>query len=234
MVELGEVTATIAATVFVVVSGFLASSTFVVAVVHVGTVYAIWPIAKPFLTIRLVPFMGETVSKATHFVLVLAERGEQSNDDGLGIGFWQQLLKVMPSMKRSQRLTILEGTGSYVLLEFTVKWGCLLRWKWVTHLEYGFATFWEQRPAVMATYDAIIEGCTTYEIMSFVGSKRINEMMVETHDQEVQKVAAKVLSMYKKEWKPTLSLVALDVAVGYLPHLWRNDEENVFSVMVGL
>nr|GEZ55823.1 probable inactive ATP-dependent zinc metalloprotease FTSHI 1, chloroplastic [Tanacetum cinerariifolium] len=57
MVELGEVTAAIAATVFVVVSGFLASSTFAVAVVHVGTVYAIWPITKPFLTIRLVPFM---------------------------------------------------------------------------------------------------------------------------------------------------------------------------------
>nr|GEX98889.1 hypothetical protein [Tanacetum cinerariifolium] len=39
---------------------------------------------------------------------------------------------------------------------------------------------------------------------------------------------------YLREWKPTLSLVAFDVAVGYLPHLWRNDEENVFSVMVGL
>nr|GEZ96953.1 hypothetical protein [Tanacetum cinerariifolium] len=35
--------------------------------------------------------VGETVSKATHFVLVLAERGEQSNDDDLGVGFWQQL-----------------------------------------------------------------------------------------------------------------------------------------------
>nr|GEX98891.1 probable inactive ATP-dependent zinc metalloprotease FTSHI 1, chloroplastic [Tanacetum cinerariifolium] len=57
MVELGEVTATIAATVFVVVSGFLASVAFAVAVVHVGTVYGIWPIAKPFLTIRLVSFM---------------------------------------------------------------------------------------------------------------------------------------------------------------------------------
>nr|GEU93749.1 probable inactive ATP-dependent zinc metalloprotease FTSHI 1, chloroplastic [Tanacetum cinerariifolium] len=38
MVELGEVTAAIAATVFVVVSGFLASAAFAVAVVHVGTV----------------------------------------------------------------------------------------------------------------------------------------------------------------------------------------------------
>nr|GEY77683.1 hypothetical protein [Tanacetum cinerariifolium] len=54
MVELGEVTAEIAAAVFVVVSGFLASATFAVAVVHVETVYAIWPIANPFLTIRLV------------------------------------------------------------------------------------------------------------------------------------------------------------------------------------
>nr|GFA28641.1 hypothetical protein [Tanacetum cinerariifolium] len=116
---------------------------------------------------------GETVTKATHFVLVLAKRGEQSNDDNLGVGLWQQLLKVMLSMNRSQRLMILEGTGSYVLLEFTMKWGCLLRRKWVTHLEYGLADFWEQRPAVMATYDAIIEGYTTDEIMSFVGSKRV-------------------------------------------------------------
>ncbi|GKA64489.1 hypothetical protein Tco_0764196 [Tanacetum coccineum] len=43
MVELGEVTAAIAAAVFVVVSGFLASAAFAVAIVNVGTVYAIWP-----------------------------------------------------------------------------------------------------------------------------------------------------------------------------------------------
>nr|GEZ16707.1 probable inactive ATP-dependent zinc metalloprotease FTSHI 1, chloroplastic [Tanacetum cinerariifolium] len=38
MVELGEVTAAIVAAVFFVVSGFLASAAFAVAVVHVGTV----------------------------------------------------------------------------------------------------------------------------------------------------------------------------------------------------
>ncbi|GJX95712.1 hypothetical protein Tco_0351510 [Tanacetum coccineum] len=37
---------------------------------------------------------------------------------------------------------------------------------------------------------------------------------------------------YLREWKPTLSLVAFDAAVGYLPHLRRNGEEKVFSVMV--
>ncbi|KAF5774722.1 putative peptidase M41, AAA+ ATPase domain, ATPase, AAA-type, core [Helianthus annuus] len=53
MVELGAVTAAIAAAA-VVVGGFLASAAVAVtSFVYVGTVYAIWPIAKSFLTVPL-------------------------------------------------------------------------------------------------------------------------------------------------------------------------------------
>lgn len=58
MVELGAVTAAIAAAA-VVVSGFLASAAFAVgSFVYVGTVYAIWPIAKSFLTVPLEVLVG--------------------------------------------------------------------------------------------------------------------------------------------------------------------------------
>ncbi|GKG49422.1 hypothetical protein Tco_0515874, partial [Tanacetum coccineum] len=36
-----------------------------------------------------------------------------------------------------------------------------------------------------------------------------------------------------KEWNPTVSMVAFEAGVGYLPHLRRNGEENVFYMMVG-
>ncbi|XP_076904005.1 putative inactive ATP-dependent zinc metalloprotease FTSHI 1, chloroplastic [Bidens hawaiensis] len=53
MVELGAVTAAIAAA-DVVVGGFLASAAFAVtSFVYVCTTYAIWPVAKPFLTVPL-------------------------------------------------------------------------------------------------------------------------------------------------------------------------------------
>nr|XP_043628490.1 probable inactive ATP-dependent zinc metalloprotease FTSHI 1, chloroplastic [Erigeron canadensis] len=58
MVELGAVTAAIAAAA-VVVSGFLASAAFAAAsFVYAGTVYAIWPIAKSLFTVPLEVLVG--------------------------------------------------------------------------------------------------------------------------------------------------------------------------------
>nr|GEX25119.1 hypothetical protein [Tanacetum cinerariifolium] len=98
---------------------------------------------------------GEPVSKATDFLLVLAEIGERSNDD-LGVRFGQ--LIALDGLVRVAR--VYGEVGMLAQAE-------------LYHLEYGLAASWEQCQAVMATYDAIIEGCTTDEIMIFAGSKRV-------------------------------------------------------------
>ncbi|GKD76245.1 hypothetical protein Tco_1334527 [Tanacetum coccineum] len=104
---------------------------------------------------------GETVSKATDFVLILAERGERSNDD----------------------LGPREENGPMMIWELDL--GNSLR-----------SASWEQRRPVMATYDAIIEGCTTDEIMSFVGSKRvlgITLVYLKDKDPRVKVAASKLI-----------------------------------------
>ncbi|KAD5802685.1 hypothetical protein E3N88_14045 [Mikania micrantha] len=70
MVELGAVTAAIAAAA-VVVGGFLASAAFAVtSFIYVGTVYAIWPIAKSFLTVPLEVVVGVLERMARPMLLV--------------------------------------------------------------------------------------------------------------------------------------------------------------------
>ncbi|XP_010448634.1 PREDICTED: probable inactive ATP-dependent zinc metalloprotease FTSHI 1, chloroplastic isoform X2 [Camelina sativa] len=75
MVELGMVTAVIAAAA-VVVGGFLASAVFAVtSFAFVTTVYVVWPIAKPFLKLFVGIFLGVLEKVWDYFVDVLADGG---------------------------------------------------------------------------------------------------------------------------------------------------------------
>lgn len=75
MVELGMVTAVIAAAA-VVVGGFLASAVFAVtSFAFVTTVYVVWPIAKPFLKLFLGIFLGVIERSWDYLVDVLGDGG---------------------------------------------------------------------------------------------------------------------------------------------------------------
>jgi len=75
MVELGMVTAVIAAAA-VVVGGFLASAVFAVtSFAFVTTVYVVWPIAKPFLKLFVGVFLGVLEKSWDYIVDVLADGG---------------------------------------------------------------------------------------------------------------------------------------------------------------
>ncbi|CAH8360142.1 unnamed protein product [Eruca vesicaria subsp. sativa] len=75
MVELGMVTAVIAAAA-AVVGGFLASAVFAVtSFAFVTTVYVVWPVVKPFLKLFLGIFVGAIESSWEYLVDVLADGG---------------------------------------------------------------------------------------------------------------------------------------------------------------
>lgn len=75
MVELGMVTAVIAASA-AVVGGFLASAVFAVtSFAFVTTVYVVWPIVKPFLKLFIGVFVGGIERSWEYIADVLADGG---------------------------------------------------------------------------------------------------------------------------------------------------------------
>ncbi|GJU85732.1 probable inactive ATP-dependent zinc metalloprotease FTSHI 1, chloroplastic [Tanacetum coccineum] len=114
MVELGAVTAAIAAAA-VVVSGFLASAAFAVAsFVYVGTVYAIWPIAKSFLTVPLEVLVG-VLEKMGDVILDMFIYGGISSkfNELYTFGVFSSAFKIARPM-------LLVGVCMVILLRFTL------------------------------------------------------------------------------------------------------------------
>ncbi|KAC9800209.1 hypothetical protein E3N88_45240 [Mikania micrantha] len=114
MVELGAVTAAIAAAA-VVVGGFLASAAFAVtSFVYVGTVYAIWPIAKSFLIVPLEVVVG-----------VLERMGDVILDmfiyGGISSKFYElYTFGIFSSAFKIARPMLLVGVCMVILLRFTL------------------------------------------------------------------------------------------------------------------
>ncbi|KAD5802747.1 hypothetical protein E3N88_14107 [Mikania micrantha] len=114
MVELGAVTAAIAAAA-VVVGGFLASAAFAVtSFIYVGTVYAIWPIAKSFLTVPLEVVVG-----------VLERMGDVILDmfiyGGISSKFYElYTFGIFSSAFKIARPMLLVGVCMVILLRFTL------------------------------------------------------------------------------------------------------------------
>ncbi|KAI7743238.1 hypothetical protein M8C21_024876, partial [Ambrosia artemisiifolia] len=114
MVELGAVTAAIA-TAAVVVGGFLASAAFAVtSFVYVATVYAIWPVAKPLLTVPLEVVVGVLERMGDVIVDMFFYGGITTKFQELyTFGVFSSVFKIIRPM-------LLIGVSMVVLLRFTL------------------------------------------------------------------------------------------------------------------
>lgn len=114
MVELGAVTAAIAAAA-VVVGGFLASAAFAVtSFVYVCTTYAIWPVAKPFLTVPL-EVVGGVLERMGEAILDMFFYGGVSSKfkEMYTFGIFSSAFKIARPM-------LLVGVSMVILLRFTL------------------------------------------------------------------------------------------------------------------
>ncbi|XP_076951086.1 putative inactive ATP-dependent zinc metalloprotease FTSHI 1, chloroplastic [Bidens hawaiensis] len=114
MVELGAVTAAIAAAA-VVVGGFLASAAFAVtSFVYVCTTYAIWPVAKPFLTVPL-EVVGGVLERMGDVILDMFVYG------GISTKFKEMYtFGIFSSAFKIARPMLLVGVSMVILLRFTL------------------------------------------------------------------------------------------------------------------
>ncbi|XP_024996528.1 probable inactive ATP-dependent zinc metalloprotease FTSHI 1, chloroplastic [Cynara cardunculus var. scolymus] len=114
MVELGAVTAAIAAAA-VIVGGFLASSAFAVtSFIYAGTVYVIWPMTKSFLTVPLQVLVG-VLERVGDVILDMIIYGGISSklSELYSFGFFSSIFK-------ASRPILVIGLGMVILLRFTL------------------------------------------------------------------------------------------------------------------
>lgn len=112
--ELGAVTAAIAAAA-VVVGGFLASAVLAAtSFVYVGTVYAIWPIAKPFITVPVEVLVGVLEKMGDVIVDMFIYGGITAKLNELyTFGIFSSAFKIATPM-------LLVGVCMVILLRFTL------------------------------------------------------------------------------------------------------------------
>lgn len=127
LVELGSVTAAIAAAA-VVVGGFLASAAVAVtSFVYVGTVYAIWPIAKSFLTVPLEVAVGVLERMGDVILDMFIYGGITSKfNEMYSFGIFSSAFKIAGPM-------LLVGICMVILLRFTLSRRPKNFRKWVRH-----------------------------------------------------------------------------------------------------